>query len=533
MNKRIRARLLITVCVTSFACYLLMGFPPSLANMEARIQLGLDLKGGTHLILGVVTDDAVRAETDRAIERLRQVLERDNVRFRQDARLEVNHFRIAGVDSSRRSDFRRILNEEFPEWNVVSTTGSPPDTYLVRMEAAAENGFRDQAVVQAMLTIRNRVDGLGVTEPVIQRYGGAGRYEILVQLPGVDDSDRVRRVVQSTSFLELKLADSGPFPSEQAARVNYGGTLPADLELMESAERDATGSSEEWYAVRRVAAITGRDLRSAYTSRDENNRPAVGFTLTPDGSRRFGRVTEENIGRTLAIVLDERIQSAARIEERISYSGIIRGGSSGFTLQEAQDLALVLRSGALPASLEYLAESQVSASLGADSIRQGVLAGVVALVAVVLFMLFYYRMSGVNATVAMILNILILFSALAYFGAALTLPGIAGVILTIGVGIDSNILIFERIREELRSGKTPVSSVATGFSRVFITLVDTHMAALISAMFLFLFGTGAVRGFAVTLVIGLVTNLFTSVFVSRTLFEWLLSRRRRADSLSI
>lgn len=235
----------------------------------------------------------------------------------------------------------------------------------------------------------------------------------------------------------------------------------------------------------------------------------------------------------LAIVLDERIQSAARIEERISSSVIIRGGSGGFRLQEAQDLALVLRSGALPASLEYLSESQVSASLGADSIRQGILAGVVALVAIVLFMLFYYRMAGLNAAVAMILNVLILFSALAYFGASLTLPGIAGVILTIGVGIDSNILIFERIREELRSGKAPVPSVATGFNRVFITLVDTHTAALISAMFLFLFGTASVRGFAVTLVIGLVSNLFTSVFVSRTLFELLLSRQRRPDSLSI
>ena len=530
MNKRIRTRLVITVFVTLVAGYLLAGFPPSLDNVEARIRLGLDLKGGTQLILGVVTDDAIRAETDRAIERLRQRLERADVRFRQDSRLEVNRFQFGGVEASRDREFRRILNEEFQDWNIQSATGSSPKTYFVRMKAIAENDFRDQAVSQAMLTIRNRIDGLGVAEPVIQRYGGAGRYEILVQLPGVDDSDRVRRIVQSTSFLELKLADSGPFPSQQAALVNYRGKLPPHLELMELGERDATGS---WYAVHRVAAITGRDLRSAYTSRDENNRPAVGFALTPDGSQRFGRVTEENIGRTLAIVLDERIQSAARIEERISRAGIIRGGSGGFTLQEAQDLALVLRSGALPAALEYLAEHRVSASLGADSIRQGVLAGIVALIAVVLFILFYYRMSGVNAAVAMLLNILILFSALAYFDAALTLPGIAGVILTIGMGIDSNILIFERIREELRAGKTPVSSVATGFSRVFITLLDTHIAALISAMFLFLFGSGPVRGFAVTLAIGLVANLFTSVFVSRTLFELLLSRQRRVDSLSI
>jgi preprotein translocase subunit SecD len=256
-------------------------------------------------------------------------------------------------------------------------------------------------------------------------------------------------------------------------------------------------------------------------------------TVTPEGSQRFGLATEENLRRVLAIVLDGRIQSVARIEDRIADSGIIQGGPGGFKLQEAQDLALVLRSGALPAALEYQAENRVAASLGADSIRQGVLAGVIALTAILLFMLLYYRMAGVNAIVAMLLNVLLLFSALAYFGVALTLPGIAGIILTIGVSIDSNILIFERIREELRAGKTPVSSVATGFNRVFFTLIDTHLAALILAMFLFMFGTGPVRGFAVTLVIGLVANMFTSVFVSRTLFEWSLSRQRRVESLSI
>ncbi len=530
MNKRIRIRLLITVFVTLVACFVLAGFPPSLSHMEERIRLGLDLRGGTHLVLGVVTDDAVRAETDRAIERLRQSLEEDDVRFRRDSRVEVNRFRFVGVDSTRDRDFRRILTEEFPEWNIVSTSLS---AYVVEMEAAAEKDLRDQTVRQAIQTIRNRIDGFGVTESVIQRYGGAGRYEILVRLPGVDDSARVRRIVQSTSFLELKLADSGPFPSEPAAVLSYGGTLPLELELMESSEPSGTGASEAWYAVHRVSVVTGRDFRSVYASRDENNRPAVTFTLTPDGSQRFGLATSENLGRILAIVLDGRIQSAPRIEERITDSGIIRGGPGGFTLQEAQDLALVLRTGALPAALEYLAERRVVASLGADSIRQGVLSGIVALTAILLFMLFYYRMSGVNAIVAMLLNVLLLFSALAYFGAALTLPGIAGVILTIGVGIDSNILIFERIREELRAGKTPVAAVRTGFSRVFITIIDTHLAALISAMFLFMFGTGPVRGFAVTLVIGLVANVFTSVFVSRTLFEWSLSHQRRVTSLSI
>jgi len=235
----------------------------------------------------------------------------------------------------------------------------------------------------------------------------------------------------------------------------------------------------------------------------------------------------------LAIVLVGRIQSAPRINGRITDSGIIAGGAAGFAPQAAQDLSLVLRSGALPASIKYLDEEVVGPTLGADSVRAGLIAAIVALVSVVVFMLFYYKLSGVNATIAMILNLIILFGALAYFGAALTLPGIAGVILTIGVGIDSNVLIFERIREELRAGKTAVSAVVTSFSRVFITLVDTHLAALISAIFLFLFGTGPVKGFAVTLVIGLVSNMFTAVFVSRTLFEWVLNRRRADAPISI
>jgi len=333
--------------------------------------------------------------------------------------------------------------------------------------------------------------------------------------------------------LELKLVDSGPYPSQAAAAQNYGGVIPGNLEVLPSVERDGASSEGTYYVVQQVASITGRDLKGAYPSRDENGRPAVSFNLNADGSQRFGRVTGENIGKMLAIVLDKRIQSAPRINGRITDSGIITGGASGFSPQAAQDLALVLRSGALPASIRYLEEQVVGPTLGADSIRAGLTAAVVALVSVVVFMLVYYRFSGVNATVAMILNLIVLFGALSYFGAALTLPGIAGVILTIGVGIDSNVLIFERIREELRAGKTALSAVITSFSRVFVTLVDTHLAALISAMFLFLFGTGPVKGFAVTLFIGLISNMFTAVFVSRTLFEWVLNRHQRAQALSI
>src|SRR5215470_12842495 len=533
MNKRVRTRLLIVLGVTALSVALFAGFPPSVAKIKQKVHLGLDLRGGTHLVLQVVTDDAIRANTDQTIETVRQTLGRDNVIFRQIARTQNNEFKIVGLDPAKDQDFRRTLNERLTEWDLVSTVGDVPNTYTLRLKPAQEQAYRDQSVDQAMNTIRNRIDQLGVGEVVIQKHGGPGENEILVQLPGVSDPARVKSIMQSTAQLELKLVDSGPFPSAAAAVQNYGGVLPANLEVLPSVERDASSSEGTFYVVQQVASITGRDLKGAYPSRDENGRPAVSFNLNADGAQRFGRVTGDNIGKMLAIVLDKKIQSAPRINGRITDSGIITGGASGFAPQAAQDLALVLRSGALPASIRYLDEEVVGPSLGADSIRAGLTAAIVALVSVVIFMLFYYRLSGVNATVAMLLNLIVLFGALSYFGAALTLPGIAGVILTIGVGIDSNVLIFERIREELRAGKTALSAVVTSFSRVFVTLVDTHLAALISAMFLFLFGTGPVKGFAVTLFIGLVSNMFTAVFVSRTLFEWVLNRQQRAQTLSI
>jgi len=535
MNKRIRNRLIVIVAVAVLAIGLFAGFPPSVAKMRQKIKLGLDLQGGVHLVLQVVTDDAIRAETDNAIETLRQALQGDNIVFRQLSRTENNTFSAVGVDPAKDADFRRILNERFTEWDLVSTQGEVPNTYTMRLKAAQEQAYREQSVDQAMNTIRNRIDQLGVGEVVIQKHGGPGEDEILVQLPGLDDPARVKGIMQSTALLELKLVSAGPFPTQEAAAQSMGGVIPANLEVLPSVERDLNtpAGSTSFYVVERVAAVSGRDLKGAFPSRDENGRPAVSFNLNADGAQKFGRVTESNIGKQLAIVLDGRIQSAPRINGRITDNGIITGGMAGFAPQAAQDLSLVLRSGALPASIKYLDEEVVGPSLGADSIRAGLIAAIVALTSVVVFMLFYYRFSGLNATVAMILNLIILFGALAYFGAALTLPGIAGVILTIGVGIDSNVLIFERIREELRAGKTAVAAVITSFSRVFITLVDTHLAALISATFLFLFGTGPVKGFAVTLVIGLVSNMFTAVFVSRTLFELELSRKERAETLSI
>src|SRR5215475_14031423 len=355
MNKRILRRFLIIIAVTLLCVWRVTAYPglvPSKARITENVKLGLDLRGGTHLVLQVVTDDAIRGETDRAIDYMRQELNRRNVVFRQMTRTQNNTFQVVGVDPAKDSDFRAVLNELFREWDLVSTAGEVPNTYTIRLKTAQEQAYREQSVDQAIQTIRNRIDQLGVGEVVIQKHGGPGENEILVQLPGVDDPARVKNIMQSTAQLEFRMVDSGPFSSVAAAAQNYGGVIPANLEVLPSVERDGGSSEGTYYTVQQVASITGRDLKGAYPSRDENGRPAVSFNLNADGAQRFGRVTESNIGKQLAIVLDGRIQSAPRINGRITDNGIITGGIAGFAPQAAQDLSLVLRSGALPASIK-------------------------------------------------------------------------------------------------------------------------------------------------------------------------------------
>jgi len=528
MSKRIRTRLIVILALTLLSVYLFSGFPPSIANMRQRINLGLDLQGGIQLVLRVKTSDAIRAETDQTIESLRAQLQKENITVGEMTRTQDDQFTATGVDPSKNTDFRRIITEVHPEWDVTSSTGG---TYLLQLKQIQAATYRQQSVDQAISTISNRINALGVTEPTIQRRGATTSDQILIQFPGVKDPARVEDIIQSTALLELKIVDgAGSFPSEEAAKQSYGGVLPADLEALPSIERSADGSPL-FYVVRKSGGITGRDLKNAYVSRDPNNgRPAISFSLNTDGAKKFGSITERNVGKLLAIILDNRVQSAPVLHERITDQGQITGS---FTQKDADDLALKLRSGALPASISIDEETIVGATLGADSIKAGITASLVALGAVLAFVLIYYRASGINAAIAMFLNLVVLLGAMAYLGATLTLPGIAGVILTIGVGIDSNVLIFERIREEMRAGKNAASAVLTSFNRVFVTLVDTHLAALISATFLFLFGTGPVKGFAVTLVIGLVSNMFTAVFVSRTLFEIVLARKEVGESISI
>ena len=395
--------------------------------------------------------------------------------------------------------------------------------------------LKNRAVTQAIETIRNRIDQLGVSEPIIQEHG-LGQYQILVQLPGVDDPARVKEIMQSTAMLEIKQVLGGPYTSEQEAITQQpNGILPPDSMLLKFNGIGRTSeNSEEWYLVTRSSAVAGGDLRAggASVGRDTNtNAPDVNFTLTNEGGRKFAAFTGAHVNDRLAVVLDNKVREVATINEQIHDQGRISGG--GMTEQTAKDLALVLNSGALPASIKYLEERTVGPSLGSDSIRAGVQAAIIGMLAVLVFMLVYYRGAGINADVALILNLIILLGFLGYSGATLTLPGIAGVILTVGMGVDSNVLIFERIREELRNGKTPPSAVEQGFSHAWITIVDTHVTTIVSAAILFLFGTGPVKGFAVTLTFGLLANLFTAVFVSRMIFDWILSRKQRGEALSI
>jgi preprotein translocase subunit SecD len=533
MKKNIRWKLLVSFAVLVLT--FMVGVYPILVQryhlpapawlMAKQLRLGLDLKGGVHLVLRVQTDDALRIHTTTTSEQIREALRTASIPVTTIAVTSPSAFHVEGIPSDKDGDFRRITDEQ--GGSTYDRNAGVNGAYDFTMKPNIEKDMREQAVVQALQTIDRRVNELGVAEPNISRYGSSND-QILVQMPGLTDIGRAKEIISNTARLDLKLVEAGPAPTKEALLTTYGGQVPQDMEIV-SGSAGAADSTATFYLVRKVAAVSGQDLRGAKASIDENNRPAVSFSLKSEGARRFGKVTGENIGRLLAIVLDNRVMSAPRIDGRISDEGRITGS---FTSQDVADLALTLRSGALPAKLNYLEERVIGPSLGADSIRSGVLASIIGLVLVIVFMLVYYKASGINAVIALIFNLIILLGLMAYIGATMTLPGIAGFVLTMGIGVDSNVLIFERIKEELAAQRSVRASIDHGFSRVFLTLLDTHIASLIAALFLFQFGTGAIRGFAMTLTIGLMSNLFTSTFVSKTLFEWELSQRR-TPSLSI
>ena len=503
----VRLRLLIIAAVVGLSVWAL--FPPA-----EKIKLGLDLKGGLQLVLRVRTDDALRQQTRVAAEQLQSQLTRDGVRAAQIDVVGASEFVVTNVDPET---FERVSLEVVPQFERISV-GS---THTFRLDPQAALQLRRDTVQQAIETIERRVNELGLSEPIVAPYTEDD--QILVQLPGVEDVEGAKRIIRATAQLRLTLVEQGPFASREAARAAYGSTLPSDAEVLPG-KREGTGDTV-YYVVARQPAVTGADLRNAQQSLDEFNRPAVAFTLRPDAARRFGEFTARNVNRLMATVVDERVASVATIISRIDD----RGQIVGLTRDEMIEQVITLNSGALPATLDYLDQRTVSATLGEAAIRSGVTASIGGLVLVTVFMLAYYKASGLNAFVSIVLNLLVLLALMAVFGAKLTLPGIAGLVLTIGMGVDSNVLIFERIREELATATGPRSAVHAAFDRVWITIVDTHVASLIAAAVLYQFGTGPIRGFALTLTLGLLANVFTAVFVSKTMFDLAL-RGRRSDA---
>ena len=539
MQKNLTARSLVIVATILVCVFGIIGFPKSMADLKKNwsdnIRLGLDLKGGSHLVLQVQVQDAVKGEADIVINRLKDDLKKQNVTWGgidrndpqtvQDAdSIQIN---IKGIPATQSSAFRSLINDRYGDW-VLTPTGSTD--YVLRMKPSEIVAMKRDTVDREIQTIGNRIDQLGLAEKSVQQYGRSGDdYQVLVQLPGVDDPARVKELIGTTAVLEVTAVTDGPFASRDAGLAAHGGVLPLNSKLVKSLPRGGA-EGEQWYLVSRNPVITGREMRNARAGQDEFRKWETDFTLSQDGGKRFGAFTGANIGNRLAVVLDNNIVSVATIQSKIDDSGRITGLGSE---EESVDLARYLRSGSLPAGIVYLEERSVGPSLGADSIHQGFMAGIAGLIAVVAVMLVYYKRSGVNAVLALVLNAVILLAAVSYFHAALTLPGIAGIILTIGMAVDSNVLIFERIREELRAGKAVVSAVDAGFNKAFLTIVDTHVTTVVSCAFLFLFGEGPVRGFAVTLVIGLLANVFTAVFVSRTIFSYELAGHRQMEALSI
>jgi preprotein translocase subunit SecD len=522
MKRPLLWRGIIILAVTLIAAGL--AYPP-----KQKINLGLDLRGGMHLLLQVHTEDALRAETDSDMSTLVDQAKKQGVVNLKARRTGDSTFAISGTTPEQRDTLSGLAQRYIPRWDV-SRQGE--DTMVFTMKPSDVNLIRNAAVNQAVTTIDNRINQFGVTEPVIQPTTTGHR--ILVQLPGVDDPERVRRLIKNTAFLEFRVVKvpkgGGGVGSREEILANYNGQLPEDIEILEGDRRENNVVvGKLFYGVEKRRTVTGRDLSNAQPGRGQFGQPMVEFTLTPNGAQAFGELTGQNVGNGLAIVLDGRVVSAPVIKSRITDRGSIEGN---FTQQEVQDLVTVLKSGALPAGITYLEEHTVGPALGRDSIRDGVRAGVVGTLLVILTMLVYYKLSGVNAVAALVLNVLILFGGMGLFHSTLTLPGIAGIILTIGMAVDANVLVFERIREEMRAGRTVRGSIDQGFDRAFTSIIDTHVTTMVSALLLFQFGTGPIKGFAITLFIGLLASLFTAVFVSRWLFDLVLSRRK-VQKLSI
>jgi len=528
----LRWRTIIIAVVVFLAIYFV--YPPS-----EKIHLGLDLKGGIHLVLDVNSEEAVAAKVESDVESVRALMTDNSIPHQDALRDGQESIRIVGIDSEGRSRLEDLLADSLVEYDpeAVGTDGM-----LLQLRSTESQSIKRAAVEQTLRTIRNRVDAFGVADPNIHLQGlGPEASRILVQLPGVEDPETVIDVFKKPAFLEWKLVSYPPAvtdfegwiggPSRESVLAAFGGTLPSDTEIYEQLRPGRDGSPIRIYwPLKKASPIKGNDLKNAQRGQGQFGEATVNFTLTPRAGRVFEDLTRANKGRKLAILLDKEILSAPVIEDTIAHEGLIRGQ---FTLESADILALQLKSGALPASLEILEQRTVGPSLGMDSIRKGVFAALLGLGLVMLFMVSYYRLSGINAVVALLLNLLLVLGIMSSVGATLTLPGIAGLILTIGMAVDANVLIFERIKEEIRNGKSVRASVEGGFGKALSAIVDSNVTTLIAAVFLFQYGTGPIRGFAVTLMVGIMASMFTALFVSRTIFTAVLSGKKGRDTLSI
>jgi preprotein translocase subunit SecD len=535
MGKNLAGKSAFIVAVLVIFCFGIVGIPHGslTQSIKDRIHLGLDLKGGTHLVLEVHVAEAVASTTDRDVARLEEDLQKAGVVGATVGKTDPARPQtivVSGIPAAKLSDARGVMQGN--DYSTYDVSTNSDGSAALTMKLAAIRDLETRTLDTSIETIRERIDKLGVSEPVIQKYG-LGENQILVELPGVDDPARVEEIIQSTAKLSIHAVTGGPYSTDQEALQANSGVIPADSMLVSGS--GSAGAPDQIWLLKRVSEVEGTDFRDAQPSQDQNGRPNIRFNLTTEAGDRFYKYTEAHTASSttpgsMAIVLDNKVREVAGIQSAIRDSGEITGG---FTQQQANDLSLMLRTGALPATISYLETRTVGPSLGAASIHQGVVAAIAGMLAVMIFVLVYYRGAGINADLALILNLVILLGFMGFTGSTLTLPGIAGVILTIGMGVDSNVLIFERIREELRAGKTAAAAVQQGFAHAWVTIIDTHVTTIVSAMILFLFGSGPVRGFAVTLAFGLFANLFTAVLVSRVIFDAILQKKERGAALSI
>ncbi len=505
---------------------------------DKGITLGLDLQGGIHMVMEVDEDRAVEIAVERSVGSLQDVLVEKKLPAESVKRTASNQITIQFANAELKAQIQKLV-DEYPSFFEVDAAGSA-NSLVWELRDTEIKRIKDSAINQALETIRNRIDQFGVSEPLVQRQG---LKQIVVQLPGVKEPKRAKDLIKETALLEFKMLDEenhmkmdfpARVPKEKEAEVlaQFQAKVPEGDQILFEHQVDKESGREfrTPYLVKKRVMLTGDVLSDARVSIGEFNDPYVSITFDGKGGREFERITGENIKKRMAVVLDNTIYSAPVIQDRISGGRAQITGT--FSTQEANDLAIVLRAGALPAPLKIIQDLTVGPSLGQDSIDQGVKSTLIAGIMVVVFMIVYYRLSGVIADFALVLNLICLLGALSALNATLTLPGIAGIVLTIGMGVDSNVLIFERIREELRAGKAVRLAVDGGYDKALLTIVDAHVTTLITGVALFLFGTGPIKGFAVTLCLGIAINLFTAFVGTKVIFD-LMNQGKKVETLSI